>query len=133
MLTLLTAALLPLRSVARAGLASGSVARPSSITSTTTTATTAPTALTIGTAGASATSPSTVSAMSASIGAESVAAISAVAPVPTWGVGGASPIGYCAWIIAAGAEGLRLRAVVALISRLRFVVALAAIVGGSRR
>jgi hypothetical protein len=74
-----------------------------------------------------------MSAVSASIGAESIAAISAVAPVSTWGVGGASPIGYSARIIAAGAEGLRLRAVVVLVSGLRFVVAFDAIVGGSRR
>lgn len=108
MLSRLTAALLPLRCVARAGLTAGFVAVPAAIASTAA-------ALTIPAATASATSPSSVPAMPASIAAESVAAISAVAPVApvaTWGAG-ASPIGYCAWIIAAGAVCLWLAGVVA--------------------
>lgn len=106
MLTLLTAALMSLRSVALDDLPSGFVARPPPIAATTTT-------LSIRPASASATSPSAMPSMPATVGAEPVAAISAVTPVPTWGVGSSSPIGYRARIITAGAEGLRLASVLA--------------------
>src|SRR5687767_11179806 len=79
-----------------------------------------------------------MSAMPATVAAESIAAvpsppIPAIASVSTRYVWSPCAIGYRTWIVAAGAVCLRLRAVVALVSSLRFVVALVALVGGRRR
>jgi hypothetical protein len=81
---------------------------------------------TIPAAAASATSATAMPPMPASVAISAVSAISSIAPISAWR-GWSSPVGYRARIIAAGAVGLRLAAVVALFSRLRLVVTLDAL------
>jgi hypothetical protein len=125
MLPLTAALLLSLRRIrgSRRAIAIGPSTAIATAAPTTTTTTTT---LAIPAAAASATSATAMPPMPASVAISAVSAISSIAPISAWR-GWSSPVGYRARIIAAGAVGLRLAAVVALFSRLRLVVTLDAL------